>query len=224
MSGRYDDFESLVKSEKREEPLQKFLEANPDILQDTFDVGSYFPTVFPKFSLAGELVPDFIVIGHRSSWMWTVDLIEIEPAVLERRLFNKSDQPAGRLREAEGQVTKWQAWMKVHRNAHFLNKALRKLKEQGAWDSEPNFYNLSEGTYQSMNVWYRIIIGRREDFEGWGNEYRTQRYRQGVEIVPWDRLLETLRFKERLEKDTANEPLSDAARLLMSLHKRGRRP
>ena len=26
-----------------------------------------------------------------------------------------------------------------------------------------------------MTVRYRIIIGRREDFEGWGNRYRSQR-------------------------------------------------
>ena len=179
--------------------MQKFLESHPDILRDTFNAGSYYPTVFPQFSLAGEYIPDFVMIGHRSSWMWTVDLIEIEPSVLERPLFNKSDQSTGRLRDAEGQVVKWQAWMEKYKNPIFVNKALKMLKERGAWNAEPKFYNLSDGTWQMTNVWYRIIIGRRKDFEGWGNEYRNQKYaRQHVEIVPWDRLLE--KFRDTLNR------------------------
>ena len=204
MSAQYDRFESLVENGSKEAPLQEFLEANPSILRQAFDAGSYLPTVFSKFSLAGELIPDFVMIGHRSSWMWTVDLIEIEPAVLQRPLFNKSGQPAGRLRDAEGQVTKWQAWMEKNRNTHFVDKALKMLKKQGAWDAEPRFYDLSEGTYQPMNVWYRIVIGRREHFEGWGNEFRQQKHVQHVEIVPWDRLLEKLRESAALSaKPTA---------------------
>ena len=190
MSVQYDKFESLIENGREEAPLQEFLEAHPSIVRQAFDGGSYYPTVFPKFSLAGEFIPDFVMIGHRSSWMWTVDLIEIEPSVLERPLFNRADQPTGRLRDAEGQITKWQAWMERNRNTFFVRKALELLKERRAWDAEPRFYNLSEGTHQTMTVRYRIIIGRREDFEGWGNRYRSQRYTQHVEIVPWDRLLE----------------------------------
>lgn len=188
------EFESLIENGSKEAPLQKFLEAHPDILVGTFNAGSYYPTVFPQFSLAGEHVPDFVMIGHRSSWMWTVDLIEIEPSALERPLFNKSDQSAGRLRDAEGQVFKWQAWMEKYKNTVFVPAALKKLEECGAWDRQPEFYNLSNGNWQMMNVWYRIIIGRRKDFGRWGNEYRSQRYPgQHVEIVPWDRLLEKYR-------------------------------
>lgn len=204
MSALYDKFESLVENGRKEAPLQEFLEANPSILRQAFDAGSYFPTVFPKFSLAGELIPDFVMIGHRSSWMWTVDLIEIEPSVLERPLFNKSGQPTGRFRDAEGQVTQWQAWMEKHRNTFFLDRALKMLKKHGAWDTEPRFYELSEGTHQAMNVWYRIVIGRREQFEGWGNEYRHQRHGQHVEIVPWDRLLE--KFGESVALSAKSTP------------------
>ena len=97
MSVQYDKFESLIENGREEAPLQEFLEAHPSIVRQAFDGGSYYPTVFPKFSLAGEFIPDFVMIGHRSSWMWTVDLIEIEPSVLERPLFNRADQPTGRL-------------------------------------------------------------------------------------------------------------------------------
>jgi len=192
LSAQYDRFESLIDNGRKEAPLQEFLEENPSVLRKAFDTGSYFPTVFPKFSLAGELIPDFVMIGHRSSWMWTVDLIEIEPAVLRGPLFNKSGQPTDRLRGAEGQVNKWQAWMEKNRDTYFVDRALKMLKERGAWDAEPRFYDLSEGTYQPINVWYRIVVGRREHFEGWGNEYRHQRHGQHVEIVPWDRLLDKL--------------------------------
>ena len=109
MSAQHDkseslaEFESLIENGSKEAALQKFLESHPDIMRDTFNAGSYYATVFPQFSLAGEYIPDFVMIGHRSSWMWTVDLIEMEPSVLERPLFNKSDQSTGRLRDAEGQ-------------------------------------------------------------------------------------------------------------------------
>lgn len=193
------EFRALIETERLEAPLQKFLEAHPDILADTFDSNSYYPTVFPKFRLGGDFIPDFVMIGHRSSWTWTVNLIEIEPSVLERPLFNKSGQSAGRLRDAEGQVKKWKMWMKDYQDSVFVPYALKKLKERGAWDGEPRFYNLSEGTRQSMmHVRYRIIIGSREYFDERGNQYRNLEYDQHVEIVPWDRLLE--KFEYRLNK------------------------
>ena len=205
MSAKHDkseclaEFESLIENGTKEGPLQKFLEAHPDILVDTFNAGSFYPTVFPQFSLAGELIPDFVMIGHRSRWMWTVDLIEIEPSVLERPLFNKSDQSTGRLRDAEGQVVKWEAWMEKNRNPVFVDKALKMLKERRAWNRQPRFYSLSDGTRQSMSVWYRIIIGRRKNFQEWGDKYRDLKHaQQHVEIVPWDRLLE--KFMDRLNK------------------------
>ncbi len=193
MTVLYDEFRSLIRDGRQETPLQKFLEANPSILKRAFNGGSYFPTVFPKFSLAGEFIPDFVMIGHRSSWVWTVDLIEIEPSVLDKPLFNKKDQPTGRLRDAENQIFKWQTWMEINRDTFFVSKALNLLKERGAWDAEPKFYQLSEGTHQWMHIRYRIVIGRRELFGRWGNTYRSQKYdQQHIEIVPWDRLLETL--------------------------------
>ena len=196
------EFQSLIENGNKEAPLQKFLKAHPDILVDTFDTGSYYPTVFSQFSLAGELIPDFVMIGHRSSWMWTVDLIEIEPSVLNGPLFTKSDLAGKQLRIAEGQLDKWKTWMKEHRDTLFVRKALKKLKERGAWDADPKFYNLSDVTWQMMNVTYRIIIGRRENFQEWGNKYRDlKNAQQHVEIVPWDRLLE--KFRDRLNKHSS---------------------
>lgn len=184
----------MINHDVGEQPLQDFLEKHPEVLLRTFDHGAYFPTLFPKFRLADEFIPDFAIIGHRTSWIWNVDLIEIEPAVNERTLFNKKRQSAGRLRDAEGQVRDWQAWMEKYGEGFFAPKVLDQLKKRKAWDERPEFYRLPEGTYsQAMTVFYRIIVGRRKDFDGWGDQYRAVKWKESgnrVEIVPWDRLLD----------------------------------
>ncbi len=105
--------------------------------------------------------------------MWNVDLIEIEPSALEKPLFNKAKQATGRLRDAEGQIDKWKAWMGRNKDSVFVPRALEKLKERRAWDEYPRFYNLSEGTHQTIDVRYRIIIGRRESFDRCGNNTKS---------------------------------------------------
>ena len=192
--GMYDEFKSLLEYSKGESELQLFLEKHPEILRRTFNLGAAFPTVFPKFCLADEFIPDFAIIGHRSSWMWNVDLIEIEPANLDGPLFNKKRQSTGRLRDAESQIKDWQAWMAKYGDTVFVRRALKMLKERQAWDKRPEFYHLPDGvTSQAMTVMYRIVIGRRTDFEGWGTEYQELIWRESghrIEIVPWDRLLD----------------------------------
>lgn len=126
-----------------------------------------------------------------------MDLIEIEPSILDRRLFNKKRQSAGRLREAEGQVTQWQQWMQINGESIFVPKALRELKKIHAWNDHTQFYNPSSPMYQSMLISYRIIIGRRRDFGDHGDRYRINTWEQSgrrVEIVPWDRLLDKVRL------------------------------
>lgn len=193
----YDEFKSLLERSEGESELQLFLAEHPEVLRRTFYQGAAFPTVFPKFRLADEYVPDFAIIGHRSSWMWDVNLIEIEPAILDRPLFNQKRQSTGRLRDAEGQVKDWQAWMSKYEDSVFVPRALKMLKERHAWDKRPEFYHLPDGvTYQAITVWYRIVVGRRADFEGWGTEYQELTWRESalrVEIVPWDRLLDIVK-------------------------------
>ena len=84
-------------------------------------------------------------------------------------------------------------WIGI-RDAIFVRRALEKLQKSGAWDKRPEYYQLSDGTHQTMTIWYRIIIGRRTDFEGWGTQYQAVTWKESgnrIEIVPWDRLLET---------------------------------
>jgi hypothetical protein len=196
----YEEFKDLIDTCSEETLLQEFLQKCPEIIIHAFEAGAHLSTVFPKFRLADELFPDFVMIGHRSSWSWNVDLIEIEPAVLKEPLFTQNNLSTGRLRIAESQITKWQVWMNAKED-FFVQRALEKLKEVGAWDKIPKFYNLSNGNSQSMLVMYRIVIGRRKDFEGWGTKYQNITWEESGhrrEIVPWDRLLE----KTKLWADT----------------------
>ncbi len=122
---------------------------------------------------------------------WDVDLIEIEPAVLDTPLFNKQHQSTGRLRIAEGQVNQWQVWIERNRE-FFVRRAIDKILNEHAWDGSFCFHAATRNDISFM-VWYRIIIGRRKDSNTWGNQYRTNVFRSSnnkVEIVSWDRLLD----------------------------------
>ena len=187
----YNEFQSLLDESVGEAPLQTFLERHPDIIVNTFNQGAQYPVVFPKFHLADEFIPDFVMIGHRSAASWDVDLIEIEPAVLNGKLFNKQRQTTGRLRIAEKQVTDWQIWIERHRE-FFVRRALDRILEGHAWDRSPFFHDATRNEGDLM-VWYRIVIGRRTDFDTWGNRYRTHKLKETnnrVDIVTWDRLLD----------------------------------
>ena len=135
-------------------------------------------------------MPDFVMIGHRSVWLWEVHLIEIEPALLPKPIFTQAGHSSGRLLGAERQISDWREWMEKNRNAYFVDKALKCLRERGAWDAQPSYYNLSDGTSQHMNVWYHIVIGRREQFKEQDGYRFLKQQNEHVEIVPWDRLLE----------------------------------
>ena len=187
----YDEFKSLLDEPVEEARLQSFLEQHPDIIISTFRQGAYYPVVFPQFPLANDFKPDFIMIGHRSAGSWDVDLIEIEPAILDKPLFNRERQPTGRLRIAEKQITDWQVWIERHRE-FFVRRAIDKILEEHAWDESFCFHTATRNDISFM-VWYRIVIGRRTDFNTWGNQYRNNKFRNSsnrVEIVTWDRLLD----------------------------------
>ena len=194
----YNEFQSLLDNPVEEIQLQSFLERHPDIIVNTFSQGAYYSVVFPKFRLADEFIPDFVMTGHRSGASWDVDLIEIEPAVLNGKLFNKQRQTTGRLRIAEKQVTDWQIWIERNRE-FFVRQAIDRILEEHLWDRSP-FFNAVTRNDISFIVWYRIVIGRRTDFNTWGNRYRTNKLRETsnrVDIVTWDRLLDKARQIEK---------------------------
>lgn len=188
-----DEFKKALDRGSEEEVLQEFLEKNPQILIRAFSQGAKGLTVFPKFHLADDFIPDFVIIGSRSfGGSWDVDLVEIEPAVLDRPLFNSKRQGAGRLREAEGQIIRWQNWMNQYSQTVFVPKLLDALKRKKAWDFWPKLYEPLSGTYYHLMIYYRIVIGRRSHFTGWGDQYRaTRRTGTGsIDISTWDRLID----------------------------------
>ncbi len=192
----YNEFKSLLDVSGQETPLQSFLEQHPDIIGHTFAHGLY-AVLFPKFRLADEFIPDFVRIGQTSAPDCDVDLIEIEPAVLNEKLFNKKHESTGRLRIAEGQITQWQVWMERNRE-FFERRVLDRISSEHVWDDTP-FFEATTRHNLTFMVCYRIIIGRRTNFDTWGNRYRTNVYRNSsgrVEIVTWDRLLDNARLLE----------------------------
>jgi hypothetical protein len=146
----YDELRSLIDRSAEESPLQSFLEAHPDILINTFFQGAHYPVIFPKFNLADERTPDFVMAAHRSGPLWDVDFIEIEPAVLKEKLFNKQRQSTGRLRIAEGQITDWQVWIEKHKD-FFIRRAIEKIRENHVWDKSP-FFTSATGPDVSIMV------------------------------------------------------------------------
>jgi hypothetical protein len=190
----YNEFKSLLDNSVEEAPLQSFLEKHPEIIINTFCQGAHYPVVFPQFHLADKFKPDFVMIGHRSQGSWDVDLIEIEPAVLKAKLFNRQRQPTGCLRTAEGQVTQWQVWIERNRG-FFVQRAIDMILKEHVWDGSL-FFHAATGHDVDFIVWYRIIIGRRKDFDTWGNQYRTSVFKNSnnrLEIATWDRLLDKAR-------------------------------
>lgn len=67
MSKLFDDFKGLLDGCSAEAPLQSFLKEHPEILVSTFNQGAHYPMVLPKFRLADELIPDFVMVGRRSA-------------------------------------------------------------------------------------------------------------------------------------------------------------
>ncbi len=196
----YDEFKTLLDNDGREKPLQKYLENNPEIISKTFHEGAQNPLVIPLYKLANNYITDFIFVGVRSYGSLDVHLIEIEPAINEKPLFNNSNQSTGRLRVAEGQIMDWRTWMNEYEN-FFKVQLINTIKKLGRWDNNL----LSKITTNAIRhdiIYYHIIIGRRKDFDGEGDKYRhTYQARSGnrEEIATWDRLLATSQLMNRVK-------------------------
>lgn len=190
----HDKFEALLDdaSSKCEKKLQHFLGRHPRIITRTFSVGAQNPLVIPKYTLADDYKTDFLLIAQRSEGSLDIHLIEIEPAKGDLFTKTKKFQSTGRLRIAEGQITDWQTWINSYAD-FFKDKLLNYIEKRGLWDNN-SFSRTRSNSYRLDLVQYYIVIGRRSDFKGRGDEYRhTMRTNSGnrKEIVSWDRLLES---------------------------------
>lgn len=93
-----EDYKILVDSFEEEPKYQDFLKRTPNILNPNVKQS------FPKFPLAGELIPDFLLILHDSTHIF----VEIEKPA--KKIFNKDGTESSVYRSAFKQVRAFVTW------------------------------------------------------------------------------------------------------------------
>jgi hypothetical protein len=200
-------FEALLASPTNEESLQRFLAANPWILEHTFTTYWSQSLVIPKFNLGNEFQTDFLLLCWGASANPCIQLIEIEPS--DSVVFTKSGDPASRLVHAMRQVVDWSNWIRknedfFHREvARAASKVLATVSHHGAE------YEMDESSGRDWRwFWERrldgllpthqlkILIGRRAQLTNQDIEKRNSfRSLNDVhfEVISYDRLLDCLK-------------------------------
>jgi ribosomal protein L37E len=100
------EYKALVDKCADEPAFQKFFESNPNFLEPKFK------TVYPKYKLADELTPDFLLVLYDSSYLF----VEIEKPDVP--LFNKKKNPSAEFTHAQQQIRTYLKW--VSENKAFL--------------------------------------------------------------------------------------------------------
>ena len=106
-----EDYKILVDNLEEEPKYQDFLERTPNILNLNVK------QIFPKFPLAGELIPDFLLILHDSTHIF----VEIEKPA--KKIFNKNGTESAAYRSAFKQLRDFVTW--ASENLDFLRKRTR---------------------------------------------------------------------------------------------------
>jgi len=103
---KIEDYMRLLERNAEEPEFQNFFENVPVFLE------AKVMKAYPKFSLAGELIPDFLLVLHDSSYLF----VEIEkPGV---QLFTNRRDPTAVLGHAQQQIRDYLKW--VANNIEFL--------------------------------------------------------------------------------------------------------
>jgi len=110
---RLEEYRSLLDKNAEEPEFQTFFEHNPIFLEQKTT------KAYPKFSLGGELIPDFLLVLLGYSYLF----VEIEKPGVE--LFDKKGNPKAVLTHAQQQVRNSLKW--VSENQGFLRQ--RECKE-----------------------------------------------------------------------------------------------
>lgn len=184
-------------SSSREEDVQRFLTSHPWILTDTFATRSLSGMVtecIPKFRLGTEYVTDFVLVTG-TSYHYDIVLIELEPPT--ERPFTKDGKFASRLNGALTQLDDWQDW--TRENEPYFRRSLAKAMSDsyGADQIGGVSYNLTAGRSRREHVFIssKVLVGRRGMLSWRDNRRRATVYGRSnrtLEIVPYDRLLDTV--------------------------------
>lgn len=109
-----EDYKSLVDERVDEPVLQDFLEKNPSILDPLVKI------MYKKFTLAGELIPDFLLILQNNTHLF----VEIENP--SKKIFNKDGTLTAEYRTGYKQISDYTHWARD--NISFLKDPNRPRK------------------------------------------------------------------------------------------------
>lgn len=130
---KLEEYKALVDKCAEEPIFQDFFKDNANFLE------SKFKTAYPKYKLADELTPDFLLVLYDSSYLF----VEIEkPGV---PLFNKKGNPSAELTLAQQQMRTYLKWVAD-------NKAFLKDRE---------CKNLTGDNFRGL-----LVVGRTADLNG----------------------------------------------------------
>jgi hypothetical protein len=147
-----------------------------------FPDGTYL--CLSKFRFGQDFVSDFLLVKLWST-ITDIVLVELEPPF--ERPFNRDGRYSKRLNSAIQQVTSWSAWIRENRQ-FFHDSVLRE-----AASVNPSCVSSLTRRIQYDMLYSKIVIGRRVMMTDADDSRRASLYldsRGGIEILPYDRLLE----------------------------------
>lgn len=131
-----DDFEAILESATREEDIQRFLTANPALI----DMRAI--EIKPKVRLGDDFVTDYVVRLPGDEYVF----IEIEAA--KRLLYTLKNDPTAEMTHAIKQVEDWLEWS--YENKSYLAKKLPGLHDPQGVVIMGRRETLTEGALQSL--------------------------------------------------------------------------
>jgi hypothetical protein len=152
-----------------------------------------------EFSLGNEFRADFVGLKGFSGG-WEIHFIELEPPV--EKLFKRDETYAPRLAQALKQVEQWKAFVKQPQKEGYLAEQLAiavrdndLLRPQWHGKEPTDSVGWPLTHPKSMKLYYyHIIIGRRSSLTEDGLSGKALfRESSGVELITYDRILDTAR-------------------------------
>ncbi len=188
-SNKRTEYFDLLDQNLNEQTYQKYLEDNPEFIPREFiqNHGLHLSTVFRKFPLSSEYIPDFLYVS-KSSDDWNVVFIEIEKPS-SKYFLNNTTNFHNDFTKAIEQMNDWRAWISIPAN-------LESLKQ----NSLIHFLVPSVMQRNPLNIKYLLVHGRRKEYEG--NEIRKNKIRSmerdDFKIISFDNLAVNIEKHEKL--------------------------
>jgi hypothetical protein len=181
------ELESVIEAAENERPIQRFLEANPQLL--TSLLGGTFQYCLPQKRLGGEYIPDF-VIGEVDSLGVRWVLVEIETPRSGIYLTDgvHLDEKA---RQGLSQIIEWKDWLSSN-----ISYAQRRRRENGL-----GLFDIRE------NAQGLVLVGRRSRMPETKDSMRHhERQSSNIHIHTYDWLVERLYGSVSFQGPTAANP------------------